>query len=71
MMKTEKIASKSYYHELTDYLLLMVGMLSYCIGWSIFLLPNNITTGGVAGVSSLLFWGMGIPVQVSYFFQQS
>lgn len=66
-MKTEKIASKSYYHELTDYLLLMVGMLSYCIGWSIFLLPNNITTGGVAGVSSLLFWGMGIPVQVSYF----
>ena len=67
MMKTEKIASKSYYHELTDYLLLMVGMLSYCIGWSIFLLPNNITTGGVAGVSSLLFWGMGIPVQVSYF----
>ena len=32
-----------------------------------FLLPNNITTGGVAGVTSILFWATGIPVQFSYF----
>jgi len=53
--------------ELRDYVVTTIAMLSYCIGWSIFLLPNNITSGGVAGVSSILFWGLDIPVQASYF----
>lgn len=53
--------------EVRDYTMIAVGMMFYCIGWTIFLLPNNITTGGVAGVSSLLFWGLNIPVYVSYF----
>lgn len=53
--------------EVRDYLVIAIGMMSYCIGWGVFLLPNNITTGGVAGVSSILFWATGIPVQLSYF----
>ncbi len=53
--------------ELRDYAMITVGMLSYCIGWTIFLLPNNIATGGVAGVSSILFWATGFPAQLSYF----
>ncbi len=47
--------------------MIAVGMVSYAMGWTLFLLPNDITTGGVAGVSSLLFWAADIPVQVSYF----
>ena len=42
-------------------------MMSYGMGWTLFLLSNDITTGGVAGISSLLYWGLGVPVQVSYF----
>ncbi len=53
--------------EMRDYVMITIAMLSYCIGWAVFLLPNNITTGGVAGVSSVLYWATGIPVQVSYF----
>ena len=52
--------------ELRDYTMITIAMLSYTIGWGVFLLPNNITTGGMAGVSSILFWATGIPVQVSY-----
>ena len=48
---------KSIINELRD----------YCIGWNVFLLPNNITTGGVPGISSVVYWGTGIPVQVTYF----
>ena len=62
------VPKKSIFKEVRDYMTIAIGMLSYCIGWSIFLLPNNITTGGIAGVSSILFWGTGIPVQLSYFF---
>jgi uncharacterized membrane-anchored protein YitT (DUF2179 family) len=55
------------FKEIRDYVTIGIGMISYCIGWSVFLLPNNITTGGVAGVSSILFWATDIPVQASYF----
>lgn len=58
---------KEIFKELRDYLVIGVGMISYCIGWNMFLLPNHIGTGGIAGVSSLLFWGLHIPVQASYF----
>ena len=53
--------------ELRDYIIIAIAMMSYAIGWGVFLLPNNITTGGVAGVSSILYWATKIPVQVSYF----
>ena len=53
--------------ELRDYIIIAIAMMSYAIGWGVFLLPNNITTGGVAGVSSILYWATNIPVQVSYF----
>ena len=53
--------------EMRDYLMITVAMVAYCIGWNVFLLPNNITASGVPGVSSLLFWAMSIPVQTSYF----
>ncbi len=53
--------------EFFDYVMIAIGMIGYGMGWTLFLLPNDITTGGVAGISSLLYWGMGVPVQVSYF----
>ncbi len=58
---------KTIMNEFRDYVMITISMLSYCIGWIIFLLPNNISTGGVAGISSILFWGTGIPAQLSYF----
>lgn len=64
---TATITKASIGKELRDYTMITIAMVSYAIGWGIFLLPNNITTGGVAGVSSILFWATGIPVQVSYF----
>ncbi len=54
-------------HEIRDYIMIGIGMVSYCIGWNIFLLPNSITTGGVPGIASVIFWGTGIPVQITYF----
>ena len=53
--------------ELQDYVMIALAMLLGCIGWVVFLLPNNIATGGLPGVSSILWWGMKIPVQVTYF----
>ena len=62
-----KPTKKTIVNELRDYAMITVSMLSYCIGWIIFLLPNNISTGGVAGISSILYWGTAIPAQLFYF----
>ena len=67
MVGTMKLDRKSLFKEIRDYVLITIAMLSYCIGWTVFLLPNSITTGGVPGVASIVFWGTGIPVQVTYF----
>ena len=61
------IDKKILYNEARDYLMITIAMVSYCMGWTIFLLPNNITTGGVPGIASIVFWGTGIPPQVTYF----
>jgi uncharacterized membrane-anchored protein YitT (DUF2179 family) len=61
------VSKTSLWNEFKDYVTIFIAMMSYCIGWNIFLLPNNITTGGVPGISSVIFWGTGIPVQWTYF----
>lgn len=58
---------KKAINEIRDYIMIGIGMISYSIGWNIFLLPNSITTGGVPGIASVVFWGMGVPVQWTYF----
>lgn len=56
------------WQEIKDYVFITFGLLSYAIGFTLFLLPYEITTGGVAGISSLIFFGTGIKVQYSYLF---
>lgn len=58
---------KTFYNEARDYLMITIAMVSYCMGWTIFLLPNSITTGGVPGIASIVYWGTGIPPQITYF----
>ena len=61
------ISKKSLFREIRDYASITVAMLFFCIGWTLFLLPNNITASGVPGIASIVFWGTGVPVQVTYF----
>ena len=63
----KKISKGNIYREVIDYIMIAVGMMSYALGWTIFLLPNNVSTGGVAGLSSIVFWGADVPVQFTYF----
>ena len=61
------ISKQTLWREIRDYLVILIGLFSYTIGWTLFLLPNNISTGGVPGVSSLLDWAFETPVQVTFF----
>jgi uncharacterized membrane-anchored protein YitT (DUF2179 family) len=39
----------------------------YALGWAAFMLPYQISTGGVTGISALIYYITGIEIQVSYF----
>ena len=53
--------------ELRDYFLITIGLICYAFGWSAFLLPYQITTGGVTGISAIIYYASGVPIQYSYF----
>lgn len=50
-----------------EYALVTVGVLGYALGWSLFLLPNNLVGGGVSGFASILMYATGIPMGLTYF----
>ena len=54
------------FREIRDYFLIAVGMLLYAVGWSVFLLPNNLPSGGVPGIASIVYWATDLPVQYTY-----
>lgn len=54
------------FREAKDYLMIALGMLMYGIGWTVFLLPNDIPSGAVPGIASIIFWATGFPVQYTY-----
>lgn len=52
--------------EASDYFYIAIALLIYAAGVTLFLLPYEITTGGVTGIASLIFFATGIEVQISY-----
>ena len=65
-MKSSYLNSKIG-REINDYVMITIGLVLYSISWAVFMLPYEITTGGVSGISAIIFYATGIEMQVSYF----
>ena len=64
--KKIKINRAFVLQEIQDQSIIILGLIIYAVGWTGFLLPNQITTGGVTGVAALVYFGTKIPVGVTY-----
>ena len=42
--------------EVKDYVMIAIGMILYGIGWTLFLLPQDITASGVPGIASIVYF---------------
>jgi uncharacterized membrane-anchored protein YitT (DUF2179 family) len=62
-----KLGILTILREFKDYLFIFFGLVCYAMGWTAFLLPYQITTGGVTGVAAIIFYATGFPLQYSYF----
>jgi uncharacterized membrane-anchored protein YitT (DUF2179 family) len=56
---------KSFFKELQSYAIITFGLFVMALGWTAFLIPNEILGGGVSGIATLIFWSFGLPVGVS------
>ena len=52
--------------EVKDYFFIAFGLFIYALGWSCFMLPYQITMGGVTGVAAIIYYATGIEIQLSY-----
>lgn len=61
-----KIIHIDWRNEVEDYLFITFGLLLYAVGWTVFLLPYEIPSGGLTGISALIYYTTGLEMQVSY-----
>lgn len=54
------------WQEAKDYFFIFLGLILYTVGFTCFMLPYQITTGGVSGISAIVFYATGFPVQYTY-----
>lgn len=52
--------------EVKDYFVIGLGLFIYALGWSCFMLPYQITMGGVTGISAIVYYATGIDMQITY-----
>ena len=53
--------------EVEDYVFITLGLLLYAFGFTVFLMPYEIVTGGVAGISAIIFYATSFPLEYTYF----
>ncbi|MDR1562235.1 MAG: YitT family protein [Dysgonamonadaceae bacterium] len=66
-MKKPNINTTSIRQEIQDQAIIIAGLMLYALGWTGFLLPNGLVTGGVTGIGAIVFFATGMPVAVTYF----
>ena len=54
-------------NAIRDYGVITFGLFLYALGWAAFLLPYEISSGGLTGVSAIIYYITGLELQITYF----
>ncbi len=54
--------------EVEDYVFITLGLILYAFGFTFFLMPYEIVTGGVSGIGAIIEYATGFPNQYTYLF---
>jgi len=58
---------KKVWISVREYFFIALGLLLYSAAWKAFLLPHQITGGGVTGIGAILYYATNIPISVTFF----
>lgn len=60
------IPKKSLMLEVKEYFVITIGLVIYAFGWTFFLLPYQLVSGGTAGIGAIVQYATGFPMQYTY-----
>lgn len=52
--------------EIRSYVLIFIGALMYALGWSIFILPHHMVSGGVSGIGAVIQYATGFKMSYTF-----
>ena len=64
MVNTQK---KKIQSVITDYAIMLIGLSLYVLSWTLFLVPAQITGGGISGLAAVIFYSTKIPIGLTFF----
>lgn len=50
-----------------DYVIMSLGLSLYALSWTLFLVPAQITGGGISGLAAVIFYSTKIPIGLTFF----
>jgi uncharacterized membrane-anchored protein YitT (DUF2179 family) len=50
-----------------DYSIMLIGLVTYVLSWNLFLIPAQITGGGISGLAAVIFYSTKVPMGLTYF----
>lgn len=66
-MFTEMLAAnRSLVKVIEDYAIMTFGLFLFAMAWEVFIIPAQITGGGITGVSAVVYYATGFPVSLTY-----
>lgn len=60
-----KLDRKKLWHSTKDYFMIVLGTAIYAFSFAAFIVPQKIVIGGVAGISTILFFTLNVPIAVA------
>lgn len=62
-----KSITKETWRNVREYIAIAFGLLMYCAAWKGFLMPHQITGGGVTGIGAIIYYATRFPISLTYF----
>jgi len=50
-----------------DYVIMLLGLILFAFSWTLFLVPAQITGGGISGLAAVIFYSTKIPIGLTFF----
>lgn len=58
---------RNIWFQIKDYFFIILGSFCYALAWQGFLIPNELTTGAVTGLASIIYYAFGAPpIDITY-----
>ncbi|HPF50542.1 MAG TPA: YitT family protein [Draconibacterium sp.] len=60
------VSNKNLVRIIKDYAIMTFGLLLFSLGWALFIIPAELTGGGISGLAAVIYYATGFPISITY-----